>query len=151
MGIELSDNLQAFPTRGIQHSNTATFVSGWVLTRWGADWGIRGLHDWASLPALLLLFSIFSFLASPVASAVSRHYEHQADQYGLEVTHGLTPDAGQVAARSFQTLGEVYLEDPDPNPVDVFLFYSHPPIRDRVQFCLMYDPWSHGGHGEFVK
>jgi STE24 endopeptidase len=124
---------------------------GWVLTRWGADWGIRGLDDWASLPALLLLFSIFSFLASPVASAVSRHYEHQADQYGLEVTHGLTPDAGQVAARSFQTLGEVYLEDPDPNPVDVFLFYSHPPIRDRVQFCLMYDPWSHGGHGEFVK
>ncbi len=28
------------------------------------------------------------------ASAFSRHYEHQADQYGLEVTHGLTPDFG---------------------------------------------------------
>src|SRR6185295_8921169 len=30
-----------------------------VLSRWGAGWGIRGLHDWASLPVLLLLLSIF--------------------------------------------------------------------------------------------
>jgi len=28
---------------------------GWVLARWGAHWEIRGLDDWASLPALLLL------------------------------------------------------------------------------------------------
>jgi STE24 endopeptidase len=124
---------------------------GWVLARWGSGWTVRGLDDWASLPALLLLLSVFSFVASPVGSAISRHYEHQADQYGLEVTHGLTPDSGQVAAQAFQVLGEVGLSDPDPSPLQVFLFYSHPSIPDRVRFCLTYDPWANGGQGEFVK
>ena len=89
---------------------------GWVLARWGGAWGIRGLDDWASLPALMFLLSVFSFITSPIGSAFSRHQEHQADQYGLEVTHGLTPDSGQVAAQAFQILGEVDLADPDPNP-----------------------------------
>ena len=124
---------------------------GWVLARWGAKWQVRGLDDWASLPALLLLFSIFSFIANPVSNGYSRYREHQADQYALEVTHGLTPDSGQVAAQAFCLLGDIDLGDPDPNPVDVFLFYDHPPIPDRVQFALTYDPWSHGQSGEFVK
>ena len=124
---------------------------GWVLSRWGEGWRIRGLDDLASLPALLFLIAVFAFLANPVASAVSRHYEHQADQYGLEVTHGLTPDSGQVAAQAFQVLGVVDLADPAPNPVDIFLFYSHPPVSDRIQFSLTYDPWSKGEEGEFVR
>ena len=123
---------------------------GWVLARWGEKWGVRSVDDWASLPALLLLLSLLSFIANPLTSAISRHYEHQADQYGLEVTHGLTPDSGQVAAQAFQILGDVDLSDPAPNPADVFLFYSHPPIPDRIRFALTYDPWANGGTGEFV-
>ena len=124
---------------------------GWLLARCGSCWEIRGLEDWASLPVLLLLLSVFLFVINPVGSAFSRYLEHQADQYGLEVTHGLTPDSGQIAAQAFQVLGEVGLSDPDPNPINVFLFYGHPPIADRVRFCLTYDPWSSGGQGEFVK
>ncbi len=124
---------------------------GWVLQKWGSRWGIRSLDDWASLPALLLVLSVFVTLATPVDSAVSRYFEHQADQYGLEVTNGLTPDSGQVAAQAFQILGDLDLDDPDPDPLDVFLFYNHPPIRDRVQFCLTYDPWSQGRQPEFMK
>ena len=112
---------------------------GWVLARWGASWGVRGLDDWASLPALLFLLSLLFFLANPIGNAFSRYLEHQADQYGLEVTYGLTPDSGQVAAQTFQVLGEADLSDPDPNPVNVFLFYDHPPISERVRFCLTYD------------
>ena len=126
-------------------------LSGWVLARWGERWGIRGLDDWASLPALVLLLSVLQFVGNPILSAASRYAEHQADQFGLEVTHGLTPDSGQVAAQTFQTIGEINLADPDPNPLDVFLFFDHPRIRDRVQFCLKYDPWSKGGSGEFIK
>jgi len=124
---------------------------GRVLSRWGERWALRGLDDWASLPALLLLLSIFGFVANPVSSAFSRHLEHQADQFGLEATHGLTSDSGQVAAQAFQILGEVDLSDPDPNPLAVFLFYSHPTIPERIHFALTYDPWAHGGHGEFVR
>ena len=124
---------------------------GWVLLRWGSNWGIRGLDDWASFPVLLLLFSVLTFAGTPIATTISRYFEHQADQYALEVTHGLTPDSGQVGAQAFQVLGDVGLADPDPNPVAVFMFYDHPPIPDRIQFSLSYDPWSQGRQPEFVK
>jgi STE24 endopeptidase len=123
----------------------------WTISRWGSGWGIRSLDDWASLPVLLLLLTVLLYLASPVISAVSRHFEHQADQYGLEVTRGLTPDSAQVAAQAFQILGAVDLEDPDPYPADIFMYYDHPPVRDRVRFALAYDPWSKGEQPEFVK
>src|ERR1700722_7317731 len=124
---------------------------GWVLERWGAGWGIRNVADLASLPALLVLLTIFSFIAGPISSAFSRRDEHQADQYGLEVTHGLTPDSSQVAAQAFQVLGEVDLANPEPNPVDVLMFYSHPATPDRIRYALTYNPWSKGGQPEFVK
>jgi STE24 endopeptidase len=123
----------------------------WMLKRWGSGWGIRGPDDLASLPALLLLLSIFNFAADPISNAFSRYIEHQADVYGLEVTHGVIPDAGQAAADSFQVEGESFLADPDPNPADVFMFYDHPPISDRVKLCLTYDPWSKGQQPQFVK
>ena len=123
---------------------------GWMLARWGSGWGVRGVDDWASLPALLILLMLFDFCASPIESGFGRYLEHQADQYGLEVTHGLMPDSSQVAAQSYQILGEVDLADPAPNPADVFLFYDHPPIADRVRFSLTYDPWSKGQAPEFV-
>lgn len=124
---------------------------GWVMARWGVGWKVRALDDWASLPVLLLLITVLFFAAMPAFMAVSRHFEHQADQYGLEVTHGLTPDSGQIAAQSFEILGESALSNPEPNPVDVFLFFTHPSIPDRIQFSLIYDPWANGGRGEFVK
>jgi Zn-dependent protease with chaperone function len=122
----------------------------WMLGSRGAAWGIRGVDDLASLPVLLLLLSVISFIGSPVSNAVSRYFEHQADQYAIEVTHGLTPDAGQVAAQAFQVLGETDLEYPDPSRLNVLLTYDHPPGRDRIHFFLTYDPWSSGGTGEFV-
>ena len=123
----------------------------WLLDTRSAHWGIRDARDWASLPALLLLLSIFTFAADPITNAFSRHIEHQADQYGLEVTHGLAPGSTQVAAESFEILGRIDLEDPAPNPVDVFMFYTHPTIADRIRFALAYNPWAAGGHGKFVK
>jgi len=123
---------------------------GWLLKWRGARWGIRATDDLASLPALLLLFSLFLLILTPVTNGISRYFEHQADQYSLEVTHGLTPDSGQVAAQAFQVLGEVDLEYPDPSRLDVLLTDDHPPTRDRVRFALAYNPWSNGGTGEFV-
>jgi len=123
---------------------------GRLLARRGAEWEIRSVGDWASLPALVLLLTVFSIVLTPATNAISRYFEHQADQFGLEVTHGLTPDSGQVAAQTFQVLGEVDLEYPDPSRLAVLLAYDHPPIRDRVRFALSYDPWASGGHGEFV-
>ena len=119
-------------------------VAHWVIRRWGAAWRIRALDDWASLPALILILSIFSFLSQPIANGYSRWQEHQADIYGLEVTHGLIPDSRAAASHTFQVLGEVGLDEPDPNPFIEFWTYSHPSTAERVAFAQGYDPWSNG-------
>jgi STE24 endopeptidase len=126
-------------------------VMAWALERWGRGWGIRGADDWASLPVLLFFLSIFTFLGSPVFNAFSRHLEHQADIYGLEVIHGLVHGSAQVAAQSFQVMGEVDLDDPDPSRIVEFWLFSHPPTKDRIDFALHYDPWSKGVPPRFVR
>lgn len=123
---------------------------GWLLARSGARWEVRGLEDWASLPALLLLLSVFSFVSNGFGSPFSRYQENQADVYGLEVTRGIIPDPGQACAQSFQNFGETALADPDPNPIQVFLFYDHPTIASRIHLCVSYDPWSKGQSPQFV-
>jgi hypothetical protein len=50
----------------------------------------------------MLLLAIFTFVLNPLTSFVNRHYEHQADQYVLELTHGLTADSGRVAGAVVQ-------------------------------------------------
>lgn len=122
-----------------------------VLSRWGTRWQIRGTDDWASLPVLLALFAFFSFVATPVFSSYSRYQEHEADIYGLEVIHGIIPDSRQVAAQSFQKLGEINLSDPNPSSFIKFWLYDHPSIPDRVVFAEQYDPWSKGQAPQFVK
>jgi Zn-dependent protease with chaperone function len=123
----------------------------WMLARWGETWAIRGPGDLAALPVLILLLSVFGFVFTPISNAFSRYLEHQADQYGLEVIHGLIPDAPVVAAHAFQILGEVDLEEPDPSTAVKFWFYNHPPLDERMRFAQTYDPWSEGRSPEFVK
>ena len=123
----------------------------WMLKRWGARWAIQGADDWASLPMLLLLVSIFSFLASPITNGFSRYQEHQADVYELEVIHGVIPDWRQVAVHAEQVLGEIDLADPDPNPFIKFWLYTHPSQKERIEFELSYDPWGKGQQPQFVK
>lgn len=111
-----------------------------LLARWGPRWGVRDVGDWASLPALLLLFTGLGSCLAPATNAFTRRLEDQADRYALEVTHGLMPDAGQACAQAFQALGEADLSDPEPNPLAVFLSYDHRPIPERVQLCLTFTP-----------
>lgn len=123
---------------------------GWVLARWGTHWGLRGLDDLASLPALLLLLTVFTFLANPITNGFSRYEENQADIYSLEVTHRLLADPGQASAHEMQLWGETVFDDPDPNPIDVFLFYDHPTTADRIHLFVTYDPWSNGQQPQFL-
>ena len=122
-----------------------------ALRRFGGRWGIRAMDDWASLPVFIFAMMIFSFIFTPIDNAFSRHLEHQADQYGLEVIHGIVPDAPQVAAQSFQILGEIDLAEPAPSRAVKIWFYDHPPLDERMLFAQTYDPWSKGESPEFVK
>jgi STE24 endopeptidase len=123
----------------------------WTLGRWGGEWRIYGPEDWASFAVLLLLVEIGMFLVSPVVNGFSRMQEHAADVYGLEVTHGIVPDSSEIAAQTFQVLGEVDLADPNPPEFITFWLYSHPPLAERLVFAHTYDPWSKGEPPKYVK
>ncbi len=100
---------------------------------------------------LFLIFGVLNFVADPISNSIGREVEHQADVYGLEVTHGINPDSKEAAAHAFQMLGEVGLSYPYPSRLAVIWFYDHPPISDRVRFAHEYDPWAKGEKPRYVK
>jgi Zn-dependent protease with chaperone function len=123
----------------------------WMLSLWGEQWGVRGQEDWAALPVLLLIGSGLGFLGEPIGNGFSRMLEHAADVYGLEVIHGIVPNAQETAAHAFQVMGELDLADPDPPRIITVWLYSHPPLADRLRFAHGYDPWDEGKAPKYVK
>ena len=126
-------------------------IANWAFPRFQQRWRMREPWDWAALVMLLLIFSIMATLSAPIGNGFSRQLEHNADIYGLEVTHGLNPNSQEAAAHAFQTLGELALSYPYPSDFYVFWYADHPPIRDRVPFAHNYDPWSKGEQPKYVK
>src|SRR5262249_37336967 len=82
-------------------------LSGAGRGRDAAPSGFVRLSDVASLPLLMLLLSLFSFVIAPPLLALSRHHEHVADRYGLELTHDCC-----AAATAFIALQEQNLSVP---------------------------------------
>jgi Zn-dependent protease with chaperone function len=126
-------------------------IANWAFPRFQQRWRMRELGDWAGLFMLLLIFSIMSTLSEPIGNGISRQLEHNADVYGLEVTHGINPNSQEAAAHAFQVLGELALSYPYPSKAVVFWYANHPPIPDRVRFAHSYDPWSKGEQPKYVK
>jgi STE24 endopeptidase len=115
-----------------------------IVTRLGPGTGVEGVGDLASFPILLLVLTALSFLSSPVYCGFSRHFEHQADQFGLEVAYGIVPDPNAAEAQSLQILGEEDLDDPAPSPFIKFWLYTHPPLDERIRLAAGYKPWAEG-------
>jgi STE24 endopeptidase len=126
-------------------------IANWAFPRFQQRWRMREPWDWAALVMLVLIFSIISTVSAPIGNGFSRTLEHNADVYGLEVTHGLNPNSQEAAAHAFQVLGELALSYPYPSDFYVFWYADHPPIRDRVPFAHNYDPWSKGEQPKYVK
>jgi STE24 endopeptidase len=99
-----------------------------VILRAAADvLELRGISDPAGLPLLMLAGGAWSFLALPIANAVSRAQERAADRYALTTTRNVDAFVTAMKRLSQQNLAEEY-----PSPIVRWLFYSHPPIRERI-------------------
>jgi len=110
-----------------------------VIARWRGRMGFARLDDIASLPLLLLLVQLFSFALMPVALSYSRHMEHEADRFGLELTQD-----SHAAALAFVKLQQNNLSHPRPGRLFVWWRGSHPPLGERIDFANTYRPWEHG-------
>jgi STE24 endopeptidase len=102
-------------------------VANLVLRTYAERLGLRGISDPAGLPVLMLVGGAWSLLVMPIANAVSRAQERAADQYALQTTRNVDAFVTAMKRLSQQNLAEEY-----PSPVVRWLFYSHPPIRERI-------------------
>ncbi|HYE86476.1 MAG TPA: M48 family metalloprotease, partial [Vicinamibacterales bacterium] len=90
--------------------------------------GLRGISDPAALPLLLLIGGAWSLLSMPLANAISRAQERAADRYALTTTRNVDAFVTAMKRLSQQNLAEEY-----PSAMVRWLFYSHPPIRERIE------------------
>jgi STE24 endopeptidase len=96
------------------------------------DWaigyfGFTGPADVAAFPALGLIFGAYGLVTMPIDNAVSRWRERMADDYALQATGKKEAFASAFTRLANQNLGEV-----DPEKWVVFMFYSHPPLGERI-------------------
>lgn len=114
-------------------------TAGWLIQRYEHRFGFSQLSDIASLPLLILLFSAYIFVVSPVALAFSRFNEQEADRFGLEITRD-----NHDAALAFVKLQKENLGVPRPGILMKWLRSTHPPLGERIDFCNSYRPWEKG-------
>jgi STE24 endopeptidase len=89
--------------------------------------GLRGPADIAGLPLLALAGGAVSTVMVPLAHAISRAHERSADRFAINVTRN--PGAFISAMRR---LGAQNLAEEHPSRLVQWLFYSHPPIAERI-------------------
>lgn len=114
-------------------------TAGWLIARHRARFGFDDLADVASLPLILLVANLVSLVALPAGLAFSRHQEHEADRFGLEITQRNRP-----AATAFVKLQTENLQNPRPGLLFKLWRATHPPVGERIDFCNSYRPWTTG-------
>jgi Zn-dependent protease with chaperone function len=124
----------------------AYLLAGPVIGRFKNIWGFAAPSDFAAMPLCVLAVLLFSFVSQPINMAFSRHLEHEADRFGLELTH-----ENHAAATAFVKLMQTDLGVPRPGALFTIWFGSHPCIADRVEFCNNYRPWETGQSSKYEE
>ena len=140
-------------SRHSERSEESRTEDGWQgeIPRFARNDSIEGVGDLASLPIVLIVLTVVVFLASPALNGISRHFEHQADQFGLEVAYGVVSDPNTADVQSFQIMAQEDLEDPNPSPFIRFWLYTHPSTEERIRFAATYKPWAEGKPLELLE
>jgi len=108
-------------------------VAAWIYSILYSSFGIRSIGDMAGLPLLAAVLGLVSFPLRPLELWWSRAREARADRFSLELTHDPANFASAMAKLHDQNLGVA-----DPKPWEKWLFYSHPPGRERVELARSY-------------
>ena len=147
MGHEMGHYVLGHVWQGVVVSSLLTLfllyaayrTMGAIMARWAHRFGFSDLADVASLPLLLLVSSVFSLGITPVQLAFTRHLEHEADRFALEITQ-----TNHSTATAFVKLQEDALGNPWPGLLFKLWRADHPPLGERIQFSNDYHPWREG-------
>jgi STE24 endopeptidase len=141
MAHELAHHLHRDMIRALAAEAVVITASMWVasvLMTWGVGvFGFRGIDDVAALPLFALAMGVIGLITMPAANYMSRQRERAADLYALRTT------GNGAAYRSVMLkLADQNLSDADPPAWVRFLFYSHPPVSERVRTAETFVPAS---------
>jgi STE24 endopeptidase len=92
-----------------------------------------GPGDLATLPLTALVSVAVWVATTPLRHALSRYQERRADAFALAVTG--SADAFGAALRR---LGERHLAEDRPSALTRWLYFSHPPMAERLAFAEAY-------------
>ena len=107
------------------------FAYGRVQARYAHRWGIGGVSDVAGLPLLLALFTVYSFLLTPLENTVSRTMEAEADAFGLNAAR--EPDGFAQAALALSDYRKM-----SPAAIEEVIFYDHPSGWNRIHRAMVW-------------
>jgi STE24 endopeptidase len=103
------------------------YLASRALAALAPVFGLQGVGDIAGLPLLVLTAGAVSFVMVPVAHAMSRAFERSADRFALALTKNPAAFISAMKRLAAQNLAEEH-----PSRLVQVLFYSHPPVRERI-------------------
>jgi STE24 endopeptidase len=112
---------------GTLSTTLSLFIASLALDSAVSFFSFTSAADIAAFPALILILSAYGLLTSPIDNAISRWRENMADDYALQSTGKHEAFASAFTRLANQNLGEI-----DPEAWVVFMFYSHPPLGERI-------------------
>jgi STE24 endopeptidase len=128
LGHHVHRDIPLFIAFGTLSTTLSLFLASFVLNWAIGYFGFTSPADVAAFPALNIIFSAYGLLTMPLGNAVSRWREGMADDYALQATGKREAFASAFTRLANQNLGEV-----NPEKWVVFLFYSHPPLGERIE------------------
>jgi len=117
--------------------------------RWGPKLGFSNIGEPAALPLLWVSLELVILAVTPLVDAATRHIEHEADRFGLEMTHGNQAAASMFIKHQNEALGVPY-----PGWLERTFRQNHPSLGDRITFANEYHPWEDGKplvYGDRIK
>ena len=127
LGHHVHKDIPVLITFGTLSTTLSLFIASLVLNWAIGYFGFTGPADVAAFPALGLIFGAYGLITMPLENAVSRWRESMADDYALQATGKTEAFASAFTRLANQNLGEM-----DPEKWVVFMFYSHPPLGERI-------------------
>ncbi|MBI2333195.1 MAG: M48 family metallopeptidase, partial [Chloroflexi bacterium] len=127
LGHHVHKDIPFLITSGTLLVTLGLFIASLALNYAVSFFSFASVADIAAFPALSIILGIYGLLTSPLENALSRWRENMADDYALSSTGKHQAFASAFTRLANQNLGEI-----DPEKWVVFMFYSHPPLGERI-------------------
>ena len=136
LGHHVNRDIPIFMVVGAVSTTVSLFLAS-IALNWSLTYfGFSSVADVAAFPALGIILGAYGLITMPLDNALSRWRERKADRYALQATGKSEAFASAFTRLANQNLGEI-----DPENWVVFLFYSHPPLGERI---AMAQNWKSG-------